>query len=58
MIIPNVIEIKNAVVVEEINSKIAKTIANEIGSEPEAIGRSFLIKWFESPFRSNISLNI
>ena len=54
----NVIEIKNAAIVGRISSKIAKTSANEIGNDPDAIGRCFLMKWFESLFLSNISLII
>ena len=50
MIVENVIEIKNAAIVGRISSKDAKKSAREIETDPDAIGRCFLMKWFESLF--------
>ena len=58
MIVENVIEIKNAAIVGRISSKDAKTSAREIETDPDAIGRCFLMKLFESLFLSKMSLII
>ena len=44
MMLENVIEMKNAAIVGRIISKNEKTIADEIGNAPDAIGRCFFMK--------------